>query len=252
MSPAPPIAARHRGRSRIAGVVAACHVAALAAGARPCGADVLAELLDKASANARFATPARADVRIDCGGCPTSGKQAIFLGRGDALYVEVRDGQRALLRPGRMLVAKDGKAAEAAVGQAFGDTDLLLEDLVPFASGSLRVPQISDDGPAGVVVTAAPAGPSAYSLVVLTIERPRHAIVRTLYYRDLINNLSKTRRDADLKEVAGGWRPAEIVAESVRQATRTTLTLAWHDAADAPPALFEAAGLEKPSGLSFP
>jgi hypothetical protein len=102
------------------------------------------------------------------------------------------------------------------------------------------------------VVTAAPGGPSTYALVVRTIDRERHVVLRTLYYRDLINNLSKTRRDAAFARVAGGWRPGEITVESLRQATKTHLTLAWQEAPDAPVALFDQAGLGQPSGLRFP
>ncbi len=234
-----------------------CHVAlallVVLAGATRARSQGLEELLEAVATNARFASAARADVRVECGeGCHAAGTPAIFIGRGDALYVEVKGGQRALLRPARILVAQDGKVSEATAGQAFADTDVLLEDLLPFTPAVLKQPQISDDGPAGVVVTAAPAGPSTYALLVNTIDRERHAIVRTLYYRDLINNLSKTRRDAALVRVGASWRPGEITVESVRQATRTHLTLSWHDAPDAPEALFEPAGLEKPSELRWP
>jgi hypothetical protein len=173
----------------------------------------------------------------------------VFVGRGDALYVEVKDGQRALLRPGHVVVAKDGKPVDAPVGESFAGTDVLLEDLVPFTAASLKTPQVSDDGPAGVVVTSAPAGPSAYALIVHTIDRTRHAIVRTLYYRDLINNLSKTRRDTGFVTAAGGSRPGEVTVETVRQASSTTLTLTWREAPDAPARLFEPAGVAQPSGL---
>ena len=238
--------------TRIARGLAACHVALLLGIALPSRAETLPELLAAVASNARFATPLRADVRIECAGCEGAGRQAIFLGRDDTLYVEVKEGQRALVRPDRVLVARDGKAAEAAAGQAFVGSDLLLEDLAVFAAASLKVPQISDDGPAGVVVTSAPSGPSTYALLVHTIDRDHHAIVRTLYYRDLINNLSKTRRDAGWTRIAGSWRPAEITVEAVRQGTRTHLVLAWHEAPDAPASLFDPGGLEKASGLTWP
>jgi hypothetical protein len=212
----------------------------------------LTEILAAVAANARFASPVRADVRIECAGCAAAGGQAIFLGRDDALYVEVKGGQRALVRPGRIFLARDGKTAVASPGQNFADTDLLLEDLAVFSPASLKTPQISDDGPAGVVVTAAPADGSAYALLVHTIDRERRAIVRTLYYRDMISNLAKTRRNASLTQVAGTWRPRQVQVESLRQATRTRLSLTWREAPDAPPALFEPAGLEKPSGLTWP
>ncbi|HYY06521.1 MAG TPA: hypothetical protein VE997_08080 [Candidatus Limnocylindria bacterium] len=244
-------------RMRITWGVRERHVAwallALLAGALRARAASLPELLQAVAANARFDAPARADVRIACGeGCKASGTPAIFLGRGDALYVEVKGGQRALIRPGRILVAQDGQAKEAAPGVTLADTDLLLEDLAVFTPTALRQPQISDEGPAGVVVTAAPAGRSSYALVVNTIDRERHAIIRTLYYRDLINNLSKTRHDAAFVRVGASWRPGEITVESMRQATTTHLTLSWREARDVPDTLFEPAGLERPSGLVWP
>ena len=242
---------------RITREVGGCHVPLVVVlvlvSAVPGRGETLSELLGGIAAGARFATPARADVRIECAaGCPPAGGQAIFLGRNDTVYVEVKGGQRALVGPGRIVVLEGGKPVDAPAGTSFAGTDVLLEDLAVFDPASLRLPQISDDGPAGVVVTAAPAGRSAYSLLVHTIDRDRHAIVRTLYYRDAINNLAKVRRDVPLAKVAGGWRPGEIVVETVRQATRTRLTLSWREAGDVPAALFEPGGLEKPSGLSWP
>ena len=157
-----------------------------------------------------------------------------------------------LIRPGGILVAQGGKASEAAPGHTLADTDVLLEDLAVFTPAALKQPQVSDDGPAGLVVTAAPAGRSSYALLVNTIDRERRAIIRTLYYRDLINNLSKTRRDAAFARVGASWRPGEITVETVRQATKTHLTLSWREAPDVPDALFEPAGLGQPSGLGWP
>jgi hypothetical protein len=132
---------------------------ALLGGAIRARAESLTDLLQAVAVNARFTSPARADVRIACGeGCKATGTPAIFLGRGEVLYVEVKGGQRALIRPGHILVAQDGKATEAAPGQTFAGTDVLLEDLAVFTPAAFKQPQISDDGPAGVVVTAAPAG----------------------------------------------------------------------------------------------
>ena len=242
---------------RIARGPRACHATlallVLLTGASCVRAESLQELLQAVAGNARFAVSARADVRIECAtGCKAAGTAALFLGRGDTLYVEVKGGQRALLRPGQVLVARGGKSSPAARGETFADTDVLLEDLAVFGPGMLRQPQISDDGPAGVVVTAEPAGPSSYALLVDTIDRERRVIVRTLYYRDLINNLSKTRRDGSFVQVGASWRPGEITVESVRQATRTRLTLAWREAPDLADALFEPAGLEQPPALRWP
>jgi len=234
-----------RSASRIACAVVVCHAISAVA-----WAESLADALAGVAANARFDAPARADVRIECTApCTVSGTPAVLLGRGDAVYVELKGGMRALVRPNRIDVARDGKVAAAAAGEALADTDVLLEDLSVFTPAALKLPQISDDGPAGLVVTAAPSPPSVYALLVHTIDRDRHAIVRTLYYRDAINNLEKTRRDSALVRVGKSWRPGEIAVESVRRGSHTHLALAWKDAPDAPPALFEPAGLEKPSGL---
>src|SRR5947199_308162 len=125
------------------------------------------------------------------------------------------------------------------IARGLADTDVLLEDLVVFTPAALKVPQISDDGPAGTVVTSAPGGSSAYSLLVHTIDRERHTIVRTLLYRDAINNLTKTRQNGGWTRVAGGWRPGEIAVDDVRRATTTRLTLAWQEAPEVSADLFE-------------
>ena len=208
----------------------------------------LAELLAAAEKNARFEPPARADVRIACTpGCGAT--RAILLGRGTALYVEVQDGQRVLVRAGDVRVATAGHATEAAPDARFADTALALRDLAVFSAAALKTPQISDEGPTGVVVTAAPAGPSPYALLVHTIDREQRTIIKLQYYRESIGRLAKLRRDADWTRVGDAWRPGTITVEDFERDTRTTLTLAWRTEPDAPPALFEPAGLEKPSGL---
>jgi hypothetical protein len=215
-------------------------------------AETVSEVVERLAEHARFDAPTRADVRIECTEpCPKAGSQAIVLARGDAVYVELRSGLRALVRPDRIVVAEAGKVGAAPPGKTLGDTNVLLEDLVVFTAASLSVPQISDDGPAGVVVTAAPAKGSAYALMVHTIDRERAVILRTLYYRDSVSNLVKTRRNTGFVQVASRWRPAEMTFESIRGAT-TKLTLAWREAADAPAALFEEGGLAQPSGLAWP
>jgi hypothetical protein len=120
-----------------------------------------------------------------------------------------------------------------------------------FTPASLTVPQISDEGPAGVVITAAPARGSAYALLVHTVDPERAVIVRTLYYRESVSNLVKTRRNSALVQLAGRWRPGEMAFESVRGPT-TKLSLTWREAGDAPAALFEERGLAQPSGLAWP
>ena len=161
-------------------------------------------------------------------------------------------GLRALVRPGEILTPEGGKAVAAKPGMAIGDPDVLLEDLAPFTVESLKLPQISDEGVAEVVVTAAPGHPSSYVLIVHTIDPEQRIIVKTQYYRDWVGNLVKMRRTADVVEVGGHRRPGTITIENFRRGTTTHLSFAWREAPDAPAVLFEPAGLVHPSGLSWP
>jgi hypothetical protein len=229
-------------------VLAAATLAA--AGARARG-ETLAELLAGVAASARFAAPLRADVRIACTPACTAAR-AVFLGRGDDLYVEVKDGPRALVRPREVHVAEGGSVRTAAPGRAVADTPILLEDLAVFTAAALRVPQISDDGPGGVVVMGAPASASAYALLVHTIDRERRTIVKTQYYRDSVSNLVKRRRDGAFVRVGDQWRPGEIDVEQLRDGRTVRLTATWRPAPDAPETLFDPAALGRPSGLDWP
>ena len=236
-----------RSMTFLAHVLASCALLLLHATA---GAVSIDDVLGRVESRARFARPMRADLRVVCEpACRTA--RVILLGRGDAVYVEVEGGLRALVRPKEVLVAEGGRVAPAEPGTRLGDTGILLADLAVFDRSALRTPQISDVQPNEVVVTAQPAGPSAYVLFAHTIEPTLDRIVKTLYYQGSINNLGKMRRDSTFTRVGDVPYPGEIRVEEMRNATTTTVKLAWREAADAPAALFEAAGLEKPSGLAF-
>ena len=209
----------------------------------------LAELLGGVAANARFDVPARADVRITR---DTATSRAVMLGRGRVLYFEVKEGVRALIHPGKALVQSGGRAAPAVMGLALPATDLLLEDLAVFTAATLRTPLVSDDSPAGVVVNGAPAYPSAYALLVYTLDRERRASVRTQYYRGTTSNLVKIRRDGALIQLDGHWRPGEVTVENLPEGTSTQLRLAWRAAPDVPASLFTPAGLRGPSTIEWP
>jgi len=225
---------------------------AVAGAARTAAATDLPELLAAVASAAAFDVPARADVRITCEGCPTRDARAIFVGRGDTLYVEVKDGARALLRPAGSVVADGGGAPAPIAATPLAGTDVLLEDLVPFTADVLKVPQISDDGPLGVVVTGAPSRPSPYALLVFTLATDPPAVVKTQYYEQSIGNLTKLRRDGGFVDVAGKRRPTAITVDHVKKGSKTTLALAWRPMPDAPAALFEPAALTKPSDLTWP
>ena len=221
----------------------------LVAAASTARAQGLAELLSGVAANARFDAPARADVRITR---ETAISHAVILGHGRVLYFEVKEGVRALIHPGKALVQSGGRAAPAVMGLALPATDLLLEDLAVFTASTLRTPLISDDSPAGIVVTGEPAYPSAYALLVYTIDRERRAIVRTQYYRGTTSNLVKVRRDGALVQLDGHWRPGEVTVENLPESTSTQLRLAWRAAPEVPASFFTPAGLRGPSTIEWP
>lgn len=212
------------------------------------GADVR-DVLRAVASNARAPQPLRADGQITRdGAAPVA---IVLLARGDRVYLETSTGTRALIRPGRAVVRAAAGPVRAEPDAPLPDTDLLLLDLAPATAGDLAIPQVSDDGPAGVVVTGAPARPSAYVLLVETIDPEHRWVVRTKYYRDTVTNMVKMRRDTGLVEVAGRWRPGRIAVERFRPPSETTITLAWRDAPDAPPAVFTLAGLRAPSPLTL-
>lgn len=204
----------------------------------------LGELLAAVAFNERFPAPARADFHGDQRIGDTSQPiRGVLIGSRRVVYVETDRGTRALVRPGKVLLAQGDARPHAEKGAPLPGTDLLLEDLAPFTAGRLSVPQISDEGPTGVVVNAAPVAWSAYVLLVHTIEPERATIVRTQYYRDAVSELVKMRRDDGFVQVSGHWRPTEVTVENFRDRSVTHLTLTWSPADDVPPAAFAPAGL---------
>lgn len=209
------------------------------------------DLLGAVAFQAQAPRPLRADLRIARDGAPPL--DAVLLEDGQRRYVETKAGTRTLLSPGKTLVARGGAVARAAPGATLDGGDLLLEDLAPFGVRSIDLPQVSDEGPAGTVVTVAPRAPTAYVLLVLTVAPERPVIARAKYYRDTINNLVKMARFDDFVTVGGRWRPGAITVETFRPAPRTTrITLAWREAPDTPPAVFTPAGLRGPSPIRWP
>ena len=207
------------------------------------------DVLERVERRARFERVMRADVRVACEP-PCRTARAILLGKGDAVYLEVEGGLRALIRPTTVLVAEGGRVAPEERTR-LGDTGLLVADLAVFDRRTLRTPQISDVGPSEVVVTSEPVAPSPYALVVYTIDPATDRIVKTLYYQGSVNTLAKMRRDSAFTRVGDAAYPKELRVEDMRTATTSRFQLTWREAPDAPATLFEPAGLEKPSGLTF-
>jgi hypothetical protein len=210
------------------------------------GADVR-DVLRPVASNAKAPTPLRADGQITReGAAPVA---VVLLARGDRIYLQTSSGTRALIRPGRVVVPGEKGLTRAPLDAPLPGTDILLGDLAPFTVGDLATPQVSDDGPSGVVVTGAPARPSPYVLLVETIDAEHQLVVRTKYYRETITNMVKMRRDFDPVEVGGRWRTSRITVEAFRPPNTTTLTLTWRAAPETPPAVFTLKGLRAPSPI---
>jgi hypothetical protein len=202
-------------------------------------------LLRPVAANARAPKALRADGQITREGAePMS---VVLLQQGDRVYLETSTGIRALVRPGRAAI-RDAKGLTRATPETpLPGTDFLLFDLAPFTAGEIANPQVSDAGPAGAVITGAPGRPSAYVLLVETLD-PEHAIVvRAKYYQETVTNMVKMRRDFDPVQVGDRWRSSRITMEAFRPPNTTTLTLAWREAPETPPAVFTLAGLRAKS-----
>ena len=212
----------------------------------------LPELLGSVAANARFPAPTRADVRLERRqDDKTTSGTAVFLGRGQTLYVETRAGTRALIRPSKIVVRSRTRAVRAAPGTRLDGTDVLLEDLVPVTRSLLKVPQVSDDGPTGTVVTGAPAFPSIRALIVLTIDPDDRVVTRVKYYEKSISDLASFRRDEEFTRVDGHVRPGRITVDRQRDGASTRLDLAWRPAPDTAPAVFTVRGLRSPSPIAW-
>jgi hypothetical protein len=226
-------------------------VACILSLASPVGAASLAELLADVSRNGRFPEPTRADVailRTNADGTTATGN-AVLVGHRRTLYLETRDGLRALVRPSKIVVRDGGRAVRAPIGARLGTTDVMLEDLVPLGPWTLKVPQVSDEGPTGTVVTGAPVYPSARALIVFTLDPAAGVATRTKYFERSISDLAAFRRDETFADIAGHERPTRIVVDRSRDDTSTRLDLTWAPAPDLDRGLFAPRGLRAPSPI---
>ena len=212
----------------------------------------LATLLAQVTAAQRFTPPARADVHLERqDGDQTTTADVVLVGRGHTVYVETRDGMRALVRPSKRLVLERGRVVLAPLDARVAGSDLALEDLVPVTTSLLRVPQVSDEGPTGTVLTGAPSGRSARALLVLTIDPASGALLRTKIYERSVSDLAAFRRDEEFVDVTGRARPTRVAIDRTRERTTTRATLTWRPAPDLPRSLWTPAGLRAPSPIRW-
>jgi hypothetical protein len=229
----------------------------LLAGAAPALAEDLPTFLKAASAAARPTAPLRADgtlVTTSPEGTVRDQIAIVQRPNGD-LYLELRAaGARALIPAGAdkaLLVAGRGKRSEAfAADASLGGSEFTREDLQPFDISHYRSPTIVDRRDGEITVSLTPDH-SQYSLQVITFDTERKVPLLAKNYKETISNLVKMRRARNFASAAGTWVPSEIAMENFPLRSVSTVTLSWKPTEDLP-ALFDPAGLDKPSTLVWP
>jgi hypothetical protein len=186
---------------------------------------------------ARCPVPVHADVGSD------RGPGFVLLAWHDVVRLELSDGTRVLARRAKAIAWSKGHLRRLDPTARPPGLPLAVEDLVPFDADRLRMPQISDESPAGVVVTAAPSRRSSHVLLVFTIDPERAVITKTQFYRDTINNMVALRRDGDFVTVAGRPRAHATTIEDLMDDATTHWRVSWRDAPELTPAAFTPAGL---------
>jgi Outer membrane lipoprotein-sorting protein len=232
-------------------------------GPRVAAADMsdLNALLKSVADEARVTTPLRADGDLTVSSPDgTHRHQVILLYRpgksGSDLYIEARnDGTKVLILSdgAQAFLLKKGESKP----QPFPPDATLLgsefsrEDLEPFHTSNIKDARISDENPPRMTVSIV-SKPSQYVLEVATLDTERKVPLKTLYYRDTVNNLVKMERDQDYVAVGRKWLPQTITIEDFKLRTVSTLKLKWTQAPTFPPELFDPEFLPRPSALSWP
>lgn len=186
----------------------------------------------------------------------TKRDQIVLIHReGNDLFIELKQGVKALLLKGgaESFIAMAGaKEATAFKGDAtLAGSEITREDLQPFTVAHYKTPRIVDQTSQIVHVALFPQQ-SQYSLLVITFDREMKVPVKTMYYKDTLNNLVKMRRDTDHVLVGRRWVPTRITVENFALHNTTTLELQWTQATNVAPELFQSAFLGRPSNLTWP
>jgi len=239
-------------------------LAALAATVSPAGAvdtNRAEAMLRAVEGQMRVAAPLRADGELVVTSPDGTQRTPIILiyrpgKNGTDVYVELkRDGSKALIladgAEAYRLASGASKAEPFPPDAALADSDFLREDLEPFHVRLGGQAQISDENGTSMTVMFVPK-PSQYSLLVHTLDTDRKVPLKTLYYRDTVNNMVKMQRNNDYVAVGTKWLPTTITMEDFKLRTESTLTLKWSQAPSVVPELFDPAFLARPSGLQWP
>jgi hypothetical protein len=186
----------------------------------------------------------------------TTSDQILMIHReGNDLLIELKQGTKALLLRGgaEAFVAMAGakEASRFAPDAALAGSEFTREDLQPFAVSRYKTPRIVDQTSQIVHVALFPQQ-SQYSLLVITFDREKKVPLKTMYYKETLNNLVKMRRDSDHVLVGQRWVPTRITMEHFALKNTNTLDLRWSQAPNVAPELFQAAFLGRPSNLKWP
>ena len=201
--------------------------------------------------------PVRGDgsIEISNNGSIRRDKIAIVLRPPGDVYVELHEiATRALLFDDgaqALLSVKGGGSEEFKSDAPLADSDFTREDLQPFRVAHFSDMRISDESGGELTAALFPVK-SQYSLLAMTFEREKKVPIKTIFYRDTLNNAVKIARYGGYQQVAGKWLPTTVSVESFRLKSRTTLTLRWTINPTLPAGLFDAGSLAKPSQLDWP
>lgn len=169
------------------------------------------------------------DVRLEL---PEHGLTALILDSGERAFVHLQGNGNVKPFPG-----------EAALA----GSDFTREDLEPFVTAHYGEPRIADQNAQQMTVVLVP-NRSQYSLVVITFDREKKVPLKTLYYKETVNNLVKMRRDSDHVLIGRRWLPRSITMRDFPLRTETTLELKWTQDPPISAELFEPDFLDRPLG----
>ncbi len=217
--------------------------------------DSLQQFLRSVEEAMEVTVPLRGDgtIEVNSGATTRRDEVAVVLRPpADSYWERRQDGSKWLFLDGGEHAYRFTKGAATAedfrADAAFADTDFTREDLQPFRAARYKGARVADDAASELTVILVPSD-SEYSLLVITFDRQKQVPLKTLYYRETLNNVVKMRRDGSHVQVGGRWLPATISMETFKLRTKTTVTLRWTQAATVPPELFDQTSLPRPSGV---
>jgi hypothetical protein len=170
------------------------------------------------------------------------------------VYVELQSGLRALAKgdgSSGQIAEKGAAPADFPPTQMFAATDFNGEDLTPFQASHYNSAIIVYRDANQIAIQLNPLK-SQYSLTMITFDPAKKARIKTLYYKDTLNNMTKMRLDSDHQQLGDRWLPGKVSMETFAVKTKTTLTLKWAPAGADAEKVFEAGALAKPSTLTWP